>query len=304
MVELLVAFALGLIVAMGALKMLDAVRQAQRTERLRLELQQNARYALDLVARDLRMAGQRMDPTSDFGVVATIDGAGGAPDTLFLMYAEPDAIGHAVEDPLATQIKKRIVLTITCEDPVDDIDRNDFVYLANGSARGIALVMNVVRDPAAGDCSIDPAAALGNVELTVKVVDGERHGWLLEGNAAGAVAMKAQAVAYFLDASDPANPQLVRSTEYRNQADWKLTPIADRVTDFQVQLVFNDGGVAAEADPADTNPNNDYEDIDTVSLQFDAATRWQDKDLDAGRAYTRVYSTSVTPRNLLYTRNF
>jgi Tfp pilus assembly protein PilW len=303
-VELLVAFALGLIVAMGSLKMLDTVRQSRRTERLRLELQQNARYALDMLARDLRTAGQRMDPTTDFGVVATIDGTGGTPDTLLLMYAEPDAIGHAVEEPMAAMVKKRVTLTITCTDPVDDIDTDDFVYLASGSARGIALVTNVVRFPVAGDCSVDPAASLGSVELMVKVVDGERHGWLLEGNVGGAVAMKAQGIAYFVDASDPARPQLVRSDQYENQADWKKMPVADLVTDFQVDLVFDDGGVAAEADPTDMNPDNDYEDIDTVSLRFEARTRWQDKDLQAGQTYTRVYSTSVTPRNLLYTRNF
>lgn len=302
LVELLIAMFVGLILVAGSLGLLDLTRQNSRTERLRLELQQNARQATDLVTRDLQQAGQGMDPNMAFGVVAGVDGGAGQPDTLFILYIEPSTPDHVVLQPAAGSEKSEVVLKVTCGDPVDDLAAGDFIYLASGSARGVAHVTGVSRS-AGGSCGGQPPTTqIGTATLSVSPVDAETHGWVLQANTANAVGLRARAVAYFLDTRDAANPYLVRATSYQ-AGNWQEVPVADLISDFQVELLFADGDVAAEADASDADPTNDHDDVNTVRVTFDARTRWRDKDLSGGQTYARGYSLSVTPRNQLYTRN-
>lgn len=302
LLELLIAMFIGVIMVAGSLGLLDLTRGSSRTERLRLEMQQNAREARDMITRDLQQAGQGMDPNSSFGVVATADGGTGQPDTLFIQYLEPDTPDHAVLDPGAGMEKSRVILKVTCGDPVDDIAPDDFLYVANGSARGVAHVTAVTHNVSGSCGGQPPTTQIGTATLDVSVVDGEAHGWVLHGNAAGGVALRVRAVAYFLDTGNAGSPYLARSTSYQGGA-WQPVPVGDMVSDFQAELLFADGDVADVADDGDADPTNDYDDFNTVRITFDAETRWQDKDLEGGQRYVRSYSLSVTPRNQLYTRN-
>lgn len=302
LVELLVAMFIGTIMIAGSLGLLDLTRQNSRTERLRLELQQNARQATDMVTRDLQQAGQGMDPNMAFGIVAGVDGGGAQPDTLFMLYIEPSTPGHVVLAPTVGMEKSQIVLKVTCGDPVDDVAAGDFIYLASGSARGVAHVTGVSHN-AGGSCGGQPPTTqIGTATLSVSPVDGEAHGWVLQANTANAVGLRVRAVAYFLETSTPAQPYLVRATSYQG-GNWQRVPVADLISDFQIDLLFADGDVAPEADAADADPTNDYDDVNTIRVTFDARTRWRDKDLAGGGNYSRSYSLSVTPRNQLYTRN-
>ncbi len=301
-VELIIAMFIGMIIVAGSLGLLDLTRENSRTERLRLELQQNARQATDMVTRDLQQAGQGMDPSMTFGVVANLDGGAGQPDTLFILYIEPSTSDHVVLQPPPGSEKSQVLFKVTCDDPVDDVAAGDFIYLASGSARGIAHV-TAVSHATGGSCGGQPPTTqIGTATLTVSPVDGETHGWVLSANVANAVGLRTRAVAYFLDTSDPASPYLVRSTSYQG-GNWQRVPIADLISDFQVELLFADGDVAVEADGGDADTTNDHDDVNTVRITFAAQTRWQDKDLAGGRTYVRDYSLSVTPRNQLYTRN-
>lgn len=303
LVELLIALLVGSVVVTGSLAMLDVVRTSRRTENLRVDLQQNARSAIDMISRDLQQAGQGMDPNPIFGVVATADGGTGQPDTLYILYVEPDTPGHVVRDPDVGLQKSQLKLKISCGDPVDDLQAGNFVYLANGSARGVAHVKQVARNASGASCDgADSGKDLGTVLLNVAPIASEAHGWVFQGNAIGAVALRARAAVYFVDTSEPSGPKLVRSSSYEN-GRWEQTPIANWIANFQVELLFSDGRRAPEADPGDTDPDNDYEDIETVHLTFEALARRIDKDLKRGAVYRRQYSLSVTPRNLLYTRN-
>lgn len=302
-VELLIAMVVGLLIVGGSLALLNTARETSRTDRLRVELQQNARYALDMFNRDLQQAGQGMDPNTVFGIVAASDG-GGQPDTLYLLFVEPDTPDHSVKSPTMGREKSEVRLAVTCDDPVDDIQAGDFVYLAKGSARGIAEVMAVTRGGGGGGCSDEdpPTKEIGQVTLTVTPVDGEGHGWVFQGNESGAVAVKATPVVYYAADGEGTDRRLMRATS-RQGTGWAGAPIAESIVDFQVELVFSDGTAAPAADPADGDPDNDYEDIDTVRVTLVARARHRDKDLTGGREYTRTYSVSVTPRNQLYTRN-
>jgi type II secretory pathway pseudopilin PulG len=301
-IELLIAMFIGFIMVAGSLGLLDLTRESSRTERLRLELQQNARHATDMVTRDLQQAGQGMDPNTAFGIVASVDGSAGQPDSLFILYIEPGTPDHVVLAPTPGLEKSQVILKITCGDPVDDVATGDFMYLASGSARGVAHVTGVNRS-AGGSCGGQPPTTqIGTATLSVAPVDGETHGWVLQANTANAVGLRVRAVAYFLDTTNPTDPYLVRATSYQGGA-WQRVPVADLISDFQVDLLFSDGDAAPEADAGDADPTNDHDDVNTVRVTFDAQTRWRDKDLAGGQTYARSYSLSVTPRNQLYTRN-
>ncbi len=301
LVELLIVMVIGAVLLGASLQLLDRTRTSSRTEALRVDLQQNARYAIDMLTRELQQAGQNLDATQDFGSVATVDGASGKPDSLYVLYGDADTPVHTLLDPGGGLNKMKI--TITCQDVVDDIQAGNVLYVARGSERGVVRVDNVLRVNNPKDCSkVSPATSIGHVEVTFTVLDGEKHGWIFKGNNAGAAAMKANAAVYYIDGSNPANPRLMRATDYVNGA-WVGVPMADNISDLQVTLVFRNGATAAAANSTDADPENDYDDINTVQMDLRAVARRTDKDLNGGKLYERSYRLAVTPRNQIYTRN-
>lgn len=291
---------IGGLVVSSAIGLLKTVRSTSRTERLVVDVQDNARYALSMLTRDLLEAGQGMDPNAHFGIVAIGDGGPGKNDTLFILFAAPGTPIHAVQVPPGNA-KQKVDVRITCADPVTDLEVGDFIYVASGSARGVAQIKQANRANNGSACGGDPNTIIGTLKLNVSVVDGEAHGWVFEGNGAGAALERVNAAVYFVDESDPTHPTLNRATEY--DGDWVEMPIADMIAQFRVDLIFADGDELPVADSGDGDPTNDYDDINTVRLQLRASARRADKDLAGGRQVDRDYTMSVTPRNQLYTRN-
>jgi hypothetical protein len=265
-----------------------------------VDVQDNARYALSMLTRDLMEAGQGMDPNVVFGVVAVGDGGAGKNDTLFILFADPGTPIHAVEAPPGNP-KTKVRVRITCADPVTDIEDGDFVYLASGSARGVAHVSQVSQTNNGAACGGDPNEIIGTVNLDASAVDAEKHGWVFEANEAGAALERVNAAVYFVDDSDPTHPTLNRATEY--DGNWVEMPIADMISEFRVELIFADGDELALADSGDSDLTNDFDDVNTVRLHLRGSARRADKDLAGGYQVHRDYTMSVTPRNQLYTRN-
>jgi type IV pilus assembly protein PilW len=75
-IELLVAMAIGLVLIAGLGSMVVGSRQSSRAERNLTEVQTTGRVGLDLIARELRKAGYRIDREQD---PADLFPAGGAP---------------------------------------------------------------------------------------------------------------------------------------------------------------------------------------------------------------------------------
>lgn len=310
LVEALVAVALGSLVVAAAFSLFDTQQEAARVEDLRLELQQNARYALDMLRRDLQEAGEGADPRAEFGVVGMLDGGGSSPDSLFVLYVEPETPTHgAAPANGSVSGQDSVWLAITCGDPVDDVEGGDFLYLANGSARGVAVVEGSTRE-VTGSCAAGDSESkqIGELRLAVDPVDGERHGWTWEEgrNDGSAAFTRVNAVAYYVDDSDPESPELARATRYRPSgpdAGWDGRTLAGGVTDFQTSLIFADGDTLAAADGTDPDPSNDHDDVNSVLVRLTVAARRKDPDLAGGERYQRDYAITVTPRNQVYTRN-
>jgi prepilin-type N-terminal cleavage/methylation domain-containing protein len=298
LLEVLITLVIGAVVMGGALQLLDRQREASRVESIRVELQQNARYALDMMTRDLQEAGQGLDPTAQFGIIGMMDGASGQSDTLYLMYADPGTPVHTLENPTAPN-KMRI--TKTCNDPVSDITVGDMMYIASGTGRGLARADKLVTSSTGLDCKTKQGKT-GTVEVTFSLVDQGRHGWGFTGNVAGSAAAKVNAIAYYIDRSRPNNPRLMRANQHNN-GTWSGVPVADNVSALQTVFVFQDGTVLTSANGTDANAENDFDDINTVQIELKTAARMTDKGLNKGNLYERTYTVSVSPRNQLYTRN-
>ena len=299
LIEMLVVIVLATVLVGASLELLDRQRRLGRAETLRVDLQQNARSAIDMLTRELQQAGQKLDASQTFGPVSTVDGAAGKPDSLYILYADPDSPTHALNPGGGLD---RMKLTITCQDPVNDIHPGDLMYVATGSNRGLVNVVSTVRVESGKDCSkLAPTTDIGHVDVIVATVDQQRHGWIFTGPNAGSAGVRVSGFAYFIDSSNAANPRLMRA-EHTNGV-FVGVPVADNISDLQVTLVFRDGTTAAVADPTDANPDNDYDDINTVQVDLRAAARHTDRDLNGGGLYSRTYTLSATPRNQIYTRN-
>jgi hypothetical protein len=276
-----------------------------------MELQQNARYALDLLRRDLQEAGEGLDPTTPWGVVSMVDGAGaGVPDSLYLLYVEPGTPRHSpTSDNGDTDPSGKVTLRIECGDPVDDLEAGDFLVMANGSARGVAVLESVDREVNDSCSASDPGSTkIGEVELGIDQIDGEGHGWIWEEgrNDDQAAFQEVEAVAYFLDERDPDNPKLVRATQYSPRgadAGWAGRPLAEGASEFQVGLIFANGDTIPGADATDSDPDNDHDDVNSVVVRLRVLARRTDRALAGGDRFGQEYAITVTPRNQIYTRN-
>lgn len=301
LIELMIGLTVGSVVVAGGLSLLLWQQKIDLANAIRLEVHGSARYALDQISRDAIEAGEGLDPTAVFGVVSTADGGGSDPDTLYILRADPETPTHIALDPV-NDPKQELILDILCDDPVDDIGPGHIVYLANGPARGVASVVSVTRNDTGNTCTGGPVPELGEVVFGISVIDAEDHGWPINGNSAGAAVLRVDPAVYFLDESDPSNPKLIRATRYLSNA-WVGAAIGEMITDFQVRVAFSDQTVAAEADAIDSNPDNNYDDINTVLIDYTSTASRTDPNLNGGQLFERDYSVRVSPRNSLYTRN-
>lgn len=108
-----------------------------------------------------------------------------------------------------------------------------------------------------------------------------------------------QAVTYYVD-----NSTLMRAERFKSDGTLDGAPMADGVDSFTVRLVFTDGHEASEANGADADDENDYDDIVSVivRLRLRADSSGVNKPKD-GIPVTRAYEWRFSPRNLIYERN-
>lgn len=97
LIELMIAMTIGLLLLSGLSYFLMSTSQTSRTTSDLSRMQENGRYALDILSASIRQAGYKDDPDQAFAGVyglpalATTDGAGTAADTLTVRYAPQDS---------------------------------------------------------------------------------------------------------------------------------------------------------------------------------------------------------------------
>jgi prepilin-type N-terminal cleavage/methylation domain-containing protein len=106
LVELMIASAVSALLVLGLVSTFVQQRKSYKSMQLMTEMDQNIRVAMDVVCRDLRMAGHGMNVrAADYaawlswaggitGAVQVTQGSSGAPDTLQIVGALDDAPGR------------------------------------------------------------------------------------------------------------------------------------------------------------------------------------------------------------------
>ena len=107
LVELLIAMALGLLLTVGALQMMLSSQNLYRTTDSLSRIQESGRFALDFLAKDIRMGGYNtLEPAIFDGACntfssCTADGGGTASDRIGIRLSstqDVDCLGNAVTD--------------------------------------------------------------------------------------------------------------------------------------------------------------------------------------------------------------
>lgn len=110
LVEIMVALTIGLMMMAGILQVSLANKESSRLQRNMGFVQENIRTAMELLSRDLRMAGHYTDNNSadriltslsPFDITSTVDGGGMENDTITISYeSDRDCLDQATFDEL------------------------------------------------------------------------------------------------------------------------------------------------------------------------------------------------------------
>jgi hypothetical protein len=105
-------------------------------------------------------------------------------------------------------------------------------------------------------------------------------------------------IIYYLDGD-----RLMRAEALKLDGTPDGEAIANGVQRFEVSMIFTDGDEADEANPADSDPTNDFDDVVGVRIQAVLAADRVDPRMGGGKLFTREYEWRFAPRNLMYERN-
>ena len=154
MVEIMVAVALSLIILAGVMHIFINNKQTYRVQEAFARLQENGRFALNLLAKDIRMTGyigcagivskvnnmaDLQDPKNEADVVGDFTGGG---------------LGGYEHDNLPVALANNVTLTSS-----EVVPKTDVIHIKGGRSTGAQLVGNY--DPNNANIQLDPATAVG-----------------------------------------------------------------------------------------------------------------------------------------------
>ncbi|GAB6067344.1 hypothetical protein JCM13664_06620 [Methylothermus subterraneus] len=173
MVEILVALVIGLVLIAGVIQIYAANQQTYRVAEASSRIQENARFAMELLGRQLRMAGYRNNASQDFAMAfASVSFAGysfnageiirGTDDEVVIRY-QGDGLARDCEDnsiiPAGTAISERLSLSGTDLQCATDMDAGGSQPLVSDIA-GMAILYGVDTDGDGAANCFDSAASL------------------------------------------------------------------------------------------------------------------------------------------------
>jgi prepilin-type N-terminal cleavage/methylation domain-containing protein len=292
LVELVIAMALGLLILVGAVALFRQGVDISYTVTQRADMQQNARTAVNLMARDLTVAGAALPPGGGIGLpkktpplapsqrprrACPIDTAadcgnlGGYPgdmlyyvtpgDGMFMVNGVPTDVvtivfmdetlnlGETLENIEATASGTRIIVrpgdVAAINDPATGLKQGDVVLVWNQNGPAIGLV---THEPSGGnDFRLTPGSRDRlNFNHPGGSVDSGNIAFILDPPSGPTIpdtsAARIYIVSYFLDASNPGNPRLMRQVNAAAAA-----PMAENIDNLQItyDIIDNSGLVSA-----------------------------------------------------------
>lgn len=265
LVEGMIALTLGVVLLAGTGQIYAHVRQAYRSQLAQSRIQENARYALELISHDLRLSGyfgcnsaSKALPTpianSPLTAMAVVSGGDDNTGT----FADPNpklsASLPVTTDPPSTLILGTDAVTVqfgdSCGGKIDaamtGLDPTGIISSRNtcGIAAGMALVI--------GDCA--------KTDIFRAITSGlNSRGTFAAGYAVGAEIMRFRSYTYFIQANASSQPSL-----------WRFDNNTAGGTNNPVELVegIEDMQVAYGVDSGTDGSANYYVDADAVGANW------------------------------------
>lgn len=315
LVESMIAMLLGIILLGGVLQVFASTRQSYRVHDAVSRMQESGRMALEIIARDVRMAdfwGCLNDGSEvvnnlnnagagfiDFtaGGLDGIEGAGGAPDTLILRGGGGES-AFTVRPPYGPQASANIKIS-----GGNDFEQHDIIIISDCSGGDIFQISNADPNGAGVLVHNTGAASPGNHNASNPACPGANAHCLSKIYGADASVITAEETVFSIGPGSEGQPAL-----FRNGLEF-LDGIED------LQIVYgedSDGsGVANYYVPADQVIDM----ADVISIRFAVVARSYDDNLTDGLTQNysvlgnnvvagdsrlrQVYTSTVTIRNRL-----
>jgi type IV pilus assembly protein PilW len=144
LLELLIASLLAVVVSAAAFSFYSAQNKAYIVQDRLVELQQNLRAGIELISRDIRLAGLDPRQSTQFGFIETTDdGTGRQTDSQNIAFTIDDDLDGIVDNNRAEQVAYRLNSNVLQKyDPggwqpiADDIEAMGFAYAIDNNADG------------------------------------------------------------------------------------------------------------------------------------------------------------------------
>lgn len=314
LVEVMIAMLLGLLLLGGVLQVFNSSRQSYRVHDAVSRMQEGGRMALEIMARDVRMAdfwgclseGANVVNNLDNAGVGFIDfsaggiggteGAAGAPDTLILRGGVNS--GLSVEPPYGPQASANIKVAAG-----NDLEQDDIIFVSDCSAGDIFQISNANPSGAGVLVHNTGAGSPGNYNATNPGCPGGNAHCLSKIYGSDASVFAVQQIVFNVAPGSEGQPALFRNGQ----------EFLDGIEDLQIVYGedIDGSGVANYYVPADQIADMD----NVISVRFAVVTRSNNDNLTGGLAQNysvlgadvvaadtrlrQVYTSTVTVRNRL-----
>ena len=295
LIELLISVVLSTVVMGASLSFALAAFRGTEGNKLREEVYRSSRFIGMALERDIQTIGVGIASEIQFGTLSTFN------DTLVVLHVpwEPTPAFPYVIDPpggVNNPLDPGGTCGATCinlnKGPGNSFDLvpGDIARLQVNAERRVILVTDVQSLGPTVALTFAPAPALLHYPAALS------GGLLLD--RFSTIVQKLQPIVYYVE-----NEVLHRADRLTATGDLIGFPMAYGVKFWEAKMVFLDLDEATEANPGDSDPTNDFDDILGARIVATLGTNRFDIRVARGGVFTRDYEWRLYPRNLMYERN-
>jgi prepilin-type N-terminal cleavage/methylation domain-containing protein len=292
MIELVIALVMGVVVLSAALSFGVSTWRTMEGNSIREEVYRNGRFVGMSLERDMQTVGVGIASTVSFGTIAVWG------DTIVILSVpfEPEQAPPADLVP-PTGTDNPLPPGGTCGTYCINLDKvkgfsleaGDLARLQVNDERRLILVTSVTPGS-------DWTVEFGTHTSLVHFVAGLTGDLLLDRYST--FAQELDIVVYYLDGD-----KLMRAEKLNADGTPAGEVLAYGIQEWEVNLVFTDLGEAPQANPLDTDPTNDFDDVLGVRVRLVTAADRPSRNVRQGELFTRQFEWQFSPRNLMYERN-
>ncbi len=296
LIELIIALTVGVVVLGAALSFGVSTYRMMEGNDIREGAYRNGRFIGMSLERDMQTVGVGIASTVSFGTLAVWG------DTIVILsvpFDPNEALPYDLEpapgtdNPLPTGgTCGTYCVDLAPDKPGNAVDMapGDLARLQVNDERRLILISSV--DKVGTKYAITFGAHTSLIHYTAGLTGGLRL------DRYSTFAQKLDPVFYYLDGD-----ALMRATHLNPDGTPAGDVLAYGVVEWDVKLVFTDLDEAVEANPFDSDPTNDFDDILGVRIRLVAGADRAAHYVMGGELYTRVFEWRFSPRNLMYERN-